>query len=232
MDKDKTMDSNVIDHEQAIREMMVERYLLDELRPQQRDAFEAHLFDCSACFEQVRAGTEFVHCVREIGVEGVPAPPQPGTGGWRRFFGGMDQPVPALAAILLVAAIGFNVYQHQLLSRQKGPRLEWSYTLTGIAHGGGPGQNIEVPRGAVLGLSVEYQRRGELTSYGVRILSDSGEVRASLPILHDQGDGMAKIMVSSDFLEPGRYSVVVWGRTNDGNETEVGHGAFELQFSR
>jgi hypothetical protein len=232
MDKGKTMDSNVIDHEQAIREMMVERYLLDELQPQQRDAFEAHLFDCSACFEQVQAGAEFVHCVKEIGVEATPEPAPPVTGGWRRFLGGMDQPLPAVAAILLAAAIGFNVYQSHLLSRQKGPALEWSYTLTGIAHGGGPAHRIEVPRGAVLGLSVEYQRRGELTSYGVRILSDSGQIRASLPILHDQGDGMAKITVSSDFLEPGRYSVVVWGRTNDGNETEVGHGAFELQFSR
>jgi hypothetical protein len=143
----------------------------------------------------------------------------------------MDQPLPALAAILLVAAIGLNIYQSRELTQKKGPALEWSYTLEGLAHGG-DAKRIEVPRGAVLGLSVEYQRRGELTSYGVRILSDSGEIRSSLPILHDQGDGMAKITVSSDFLKPGRYSLVVWGRTNDGVETEVGHGAFELQFSR
>lgn len=226
------MDSNVIDHEQAIQEMMVERYLLDELGPQQRDAFEAHLFDCSACFEQVRAGTEFVQCVRQIGTETTSSAAQPKPGWWRNLVGPMAQPLPALAAILLVAAVGLNIYQSHELSRQKGPALERSYILTGIAHGGDGTQMIEVPRGAPLGLSVEYEQRGELTSYGVRVLSASGEVRSSLPIPHDQVDGMARIMVSSDFFKPGRYSVIVWGRTNDGTETEVGHGAFELQFSR
>jgi len=226
------MDSNVIDHQQAIQEMMVERYLLDELGPQQRDAFEAHLFDCSACFEQVRLGTEFVHCVKEIGGEEVPAAKQPRTAWWRRFIAGMDQPLPALAAILLVAALGLNVYQSHKLSQQKGPALEWSYTLVGLAHGGEGAKMVRVPHGAPLDLNLEYDRRGELTSYGVRVLSASGEVLSSLAIPPDQLDGTARIAVSSDILKPGRYSVVVWGRTNDGNETEVGHGAFELQFSR
>jgi len=225
------MESNVIDHEQATQEMMVERYLLDELGPQQRDAFEAHLFDCSACFEQVRAGTEFVQCVREGGVEAMPAVVQP-RAPWRRFLGGMDQPLPVLAAILLFAAIGLNVYQSGKLSQQKGFALERSYTLVGLTHGGDDAKMIEVPRGVPVNVNLEYKRRGELTSYGVRILSASGEVRSSLPISQDQVDGTARITVSSDVLKPGRYSVVVWGRTNDGSETEVGRGAFELQFSR
>ena len=226
------MESNVIDHEQATQEMMVERYLLDELGPQQREAFEAHLFDCSACFEQVRAGTEFVQCVSQIGEEVVPAPTSPKPGWWRRVMGGMDQPLPACAALLLVAAVGLNVYQSHKLSQQKGPALEWSYVLTGIAHGGDGAKIIQVPHGAALSLNLEYDRRGELTSYGARILSASGDVLSSLPIPPDQVDGTARITVSSDVLKPGRYSVVVWGRTNDGNESEVGHGAFELQFSR
>ena len=50
------MNAKVIDHQEAIKNMMAERYLLRELSENERDAYEAHLFDCQACFEQVKAG--------------------------------------------------------------------------------------------------------------------------------------------------------------------------------
>jgi hypothetical protein len=225
------MDASVIDHQQAIEKLMAERYLLDELGPQERDAFEAHLFECVECFEQVRAGTEFVHYVKRIGAEEAAVKPQKQPF-WRGMLGGLRQPVAAFASVLLFLAVGLNVYQQRQLSRQKEPRLERSYILTGIAHGGDSAKLIEVPPGAVLGLTVEYAQRGELTSYGVRILSASGTVQSDLPVPRDQVDGMARITVSTDVFKPGRYSVVVWGRNNDGVESEVGRGAFELQFTR
>jgi hypothetical protein len=223
------MDSVIIDHQQAVNKMMTERYLLGELNPQERDAFEQHLFECSECFEQVKAGTEFVHYLKGIGTEQTAVSQQAGF--WSRFMAGLRQPVAAFAFVLLFFAVGLNVYQQQQISRQKGPALERSYVLTGIAHGGGSAQLVQVPRGSKLSLNVEYTQRGEFTAYGVRILSDSGTVKSNLLIPRDQVDGMAKLAVSTDALEPGRYSVVVWGRNNDGIESEVGRGAFELQFT-
>jgi hypothetical protein len=223
------MDSVTIDHQQAVNKMMTERYLLGELEPQERDAFEQHLFDCSECFEQVRAGTEFVHYLKGIGAEETAVVPQPGF--WSRFMAGLRQPAAAFAFVLLFFAVGLNVYQQQQISRQKGPALERSYVLTGIAHGGGSALLVQVPQGSRLSLNVEYTRRGELTAYGVRILSDSGTVISNRLIPPDQVGGMATLAVSADVLKPGRYSVVVWGRNNDGIESEVGRGAFELQFT-
>src|SRR5438270_8453217 len=102
--RDKIMDSSVIDHQQAINKMMAERYLLGELALQERDAFEEHLFDCSACFEQVRAGTEFVHYLKRIGKEEtaeVASQPR-----WRQLLGQTLRPAPAFAfaACLLAGA--------------------------------------------------------------------------------------------------------------------------------
>jgi len=226
------MDFSAIDHQQAIEKMMAERYLLGEMDSQERDAFEAHLFECVECFEQVRAGTEFVQYVKRIGAEEAAAVALPKQRFWSSMLAGLRQPVAAFVSVLLLAAVGFNIFQQRQLSRQKGPALERSYILTGIAHGGDSAKLIAAPRGAILGLNVEYSQRGELTSYGVRILSASGAVQSDLPIPPDQVDGMARITVSTDALTPGRYSVVVWGRNNDGAESEVGRGAFELQFTR
>jgi anti-sigma factor RsiW len=49
-----------MNHEQAIQEMATERYLLDELTPEVRDAFEEHLFECQECALDVRAGNVFM----------------------------------------------------------------------------------------------------------------------------------------------------------------------------
>ena len=58
-----------MEHEEAIKNLAAERYLLGELTESDREAYEEHLFSCPACFEQVKAGTEFVGHLRRIGVE-------------------------------------------------------------------------------------------------------------------------------------------------------------------
>jgi hypothetical protein len=50
-----------MNHEQAIQEMATERYLLDELSPELREAFEEHLFDCPECALDLRAGNVFMN---------------------------------------------------------------------------------------------------------------------------------------------------------------------------
>jgi len=49
-----------MDHSEAVEQMAAERYLLDELTPDAREAFEAHLFDCPDCALDLRAGAAFV----------------------------------------------------------------------------------------------------------------------------------------------------------------------------
>ena len=45
-----------MDHKTAVETMAAERYLLDEMRGAERDAFEEHFFDCPQCADEVRTG--------------------------------------------------------------------------------------------------------------------------------------------------------------------------------
>src|SRR5262249_33190040 len=180
------MNTRVIDHQQAIKDMLAERYLLGELADPDRDAYEAHLFECNTCFAQVKAGTDLVNYVTQHGAEASAMAGLQTAGFLDRLMAGLRQPVAAFAVPLLVLAVGVNLYQQRELSRQKEASLEWSYVLTGIAHGGESAKLIRVPHGSRLSLNVEYTPRGEFTAYGVRILSDSGLAKSKLPIARDQ----------------------------------------------
>ncbi len=49
-----------MDHNEATQQMAAERYLLGELTPELRDAFEEHAFDCPECAADLRAGAAFI----------------------------------------------------------------------------------------------------------------------------------------------------------------------------
>src|SRR6185369_6283770 len=44
-----------MDHRHAVETLAMERYLLDEMTGQERDAFEEHFFSCAECAEDARA---------------------------------------------------------------------------------------------------------------------------------------------------------------------------------
>jgi hypothetical protein len=51
-------------HDNAIKTMAAERYILDDLEPAERDAFEEHFFDCTECTADVRDAAKIADGVR------------------------------------------------------------------------------------------------------------------------------------------------------------------------
>jgi hypothetical protein len=47
-------------HDDAVRILATEKYLLAELSPDLRDEFEEHLFDCRQCAFDLRAAATFI----------------------------------------------------------------------------------------------------------------------------------------------------------------------------
>jgi hypothetical protein len=223
------MNARMINHDDAMKDLMAERYLLGELNTAERDAYEEHLFSCDACFEQVKAGSEFVTHLRHIGTEAPQAPLLPGF--MSRIVTSARQPVTITAFGLLLFASGVAIHQNSVIAHLKEPRPEIRSVLTGVAHGSGETHLIKIPRNSALSLNVEYAPKGEFISYRAQILSSFGKALHTVALPETQVGTTASIALPADALKPAQYSVVVFGRRSDGTQEEVGRGAFELQFT-
>jgi hypothetical protein len=221
------MTARIINHDDAIKNLMAERYLLSELNTDERDAYEEHLFSCDACFEQVKAGTEFVSHLRHIDTPQPPLAP----GFMSRIIAATRQPLTITMFTFLVLMGGFAVHQNSEISYLKEPRPEIRSVLTGIAHGSSEIHLIRVPRNSALSLNVEYAPKGEFISYRAQILSSYGKALYTVALPETQVGTTATIALPADALKPAQYSMVVFGRRSDGTQEEVGRGAFELQFT-
>src|SRR4051794_12388281 len=50
----------MMEHQQAMETQAIERYLLEEMPQEERDAFEAHFFSCVECAEDARAAAQML----------------------------------------------------------------------------------------------------------------------------------------------------------------------------
>lgn len=58
--------SELMEHHEAIEMMASERYLLDELTPELRDAYEEHMFGCTECAGDAMLGSAFVRHAKTV----------------------------------------------------------------------------------------------------------------------------------------------------------------------
>lgn len=58
-----------MDHREAIEIQAVERYLLNELSPEEAESFERHYFECTECALAVEAGRWFAASTRAVFAE-------------------------------------------------------------------------------------------------------------------------------------------------------------------
>jgi hypothetical protein len=218
-----TMSNDAMNHEQAVRSQAVERYVLGELTQEEREAFEGHYFDCSACFEQVKLSAQFLRHAREV------LDPEPEKGWLARMLGDLRRPAFAFASAMLVCAIGMGVYQQSVIGDLKAPRIESRYVLRGQPKGRA-GKVVKVSRREKLALTVDFVRKPEFTSYQAQIEAESGKVKVSLPVPVAVDEDSVTISLPANTLDAGEYSMVVYGLAADGSKTEAGRGELDLQF--
>ena len=95
-----------MNHEDAIRDMAVEKYLLGELTGNSRNVFEEHLFECQVCSTDLKSGVTLLEGTRRE----LAASLREGTANGRTsFFPAWLSPVWMLPA--LAACLAMLVYQ-------------------------------------------------------------------------------------------------------------------------
>ena len=220
------MTAKVINHEEAIKNLTAERYLLGELSEGDRDAYEEHLFSCPICFEQIKVGTEFVGHLRRIGTQN-PAPVfVPGF--MSRIGTNVSQMAAAGAFVLLLCVSGISIHQQRVISGLRAPQITPSFFLSDGAKAGGIA-TLVLPRKTRFELDIQVQQSGGFSSYQGLVLNESQQIKYSFPITAEQIKDTIHLVLDSSVLRPGTYSLVVNGFKPDGMKTEITRYSFELQ---
>ena len=217
------MSAQMINHQDAVRSLMAERYLLGELNAGEREAYEKHLFSCDSCFEQVKAGTEFVGHLRRIGAEEPAAnvaPPR-----WAQSLRSMLRPAPAFALAACVLA-GASLYQNMItIPMLKGPQVELRFNLTEQNRGSSV---VKAPRNSRIHLAVEFRHTQEFGSYEAHLQTSDGKAKWTVPFLPSQDT--IELSIYAGALQPGKYVLVVYGRDSDSKQ-ELARDPFTMQFT-
>jgi hypothetical protein len=225
-----------MNHEQAVKSLATERYLLGEMAGDERKAFEEHYLECPVCVEAVTFADEFLSAGAEAG-QHQRVQPEPG---WRErlvaWFKPLLNPLPALATIaVLVASLGFNGWQaarvrtdEKTIAQLKAPREEYRFQIRGQSRSAAKVQVLRVPRQSQLRLEVEFTPDPRFSEYRAELKSESGIVSSF------RSDGKRNpivVSVPAEALRPGPYTIVVTGFGDRGIEKEAGDGIFDLQFT-
>jgi putative zinc finger protein len=236
-----------MDHTAVVREKTTERYLLNELDPEVRDAFEEHYFSCPECAQDVSAGSQFVEQSKAVLAEnsnpspvGVVPDRGPGygtwfTGGW--FTGGRFAwlrpavAAPALALLLAVAGYQSLVMVPRLQSELKQPQVLPAVSVN-VGTWGAGGTPTSIPEGKGLLLFVRIPPDRAYARYTAELYNPGGKLEGSFTITATAGQDQWSVTVPAVHREAGTYTMPVHGITPTGEIKELGSASFELQIQR
>lgn len=232
----------MMNHSEALQQMAAERYLLDELTPDAREAFEEHLFDCAECALDLRAGAAFIEAAKiqlpQLTGAAVPSP----SGAhkfkreWWLFWLRPAFAAPAFASLLLVLGYQNLVTFPRLRAAANEPRLIPWAQLRGAMRGGAP-LSIAADRrhGVALPLDLSSQP-GETAyaSYSIDLYDPQGKLAfgsiVAAPGDNDSGSQRLGLVIPGAMLRNGVYTVAVSGVAANGELTAIDRFAFEIHL--
>jgi hypothetical protein len=226
-----------MNHDQAIREQMVERYLLSELPEDARAQFEEHFFECAICAADLKDGAAFVDGLRDTPQPAaLPTPKlhlvaKRGPATWLRPW-----LVPALAASLLVMAYQ-NIVElpgmRRTVAVAETPAVVNNIVLANIGSRGGDIPTITAPAHGLFLFSVDIPSNGGYASYICSLYSPGGERLWQVPISSQQAENTVSLRVPTDKAAAGTNELRVAGvPAAGGPPAEVGRYRFSLQISQ
>lgn len=222
------MTTQSMNHQQALDTMAAERYLLREMTAEERRLFEEHYLECAECLEAVTFGTDFLEAGREVAREQKHARATPPLPSWReRLLATWLRPVPALAFALLLCLVGIGYqintihYQQQTIAGLQGLRPEFRFVVRGVARDVRDQTLITVRRNTQLSVKAEFMPGGEFIPYRADILSQSNEVKYSLPLSVGPNDDSATFSIPAEALGAGTYTLIIRQQSRNGSSKDL-----------
>jgi Putative zinc-finger len=222
-----------MNHQEATELAVVEKYLLDELSPPVRDAFEEHFFCCPECTADLRATAAFLEAAkRELGSARVVRPAlRSARNSWFAFLGKPAFLSSALASLLMIIAYQNIVVFPRSSAEVAGPMHP--EIMPSLSLVGGNGRSAATPTIAVGNaqsfiMSVDIPTNEQFSSYVCVLKSASGSIQWTLPITTQLARDTVDIRVPVTKGLGGSYTLVVQGL----NSSASGETAIELAHYR
>jgi hypothetical protein len=225
-----------MNHDEAVREQAVERYLLGELAQDVRARFEEHFFDCAICAADLKTGALFVDALRADRQPAGSSTPDlrivpKRTAPWLRPW-----LAPALAASLLVVAYQ-NILVLPAMRRAANvaqtPAVMNNVVLANIDARGGDIPKVVAPALGSFLLSVDIPSKGDYASYICLLYNASGDRLWQMPITVQQVENTVSLRVPTDRAASGANELRILGvPAAGGSPVEVGRYRFNLQISQ
>jgi hypothetical protein len=233
-----------MDHGEALQMMAAERYLLDELTPEERDAFELHMFGCHECALDIRAGASFISEAKSQLSKTVAEPPAPvpATGpplkptskkrGWSLLW------QPAFAAPAFALLLGVIAFQNiatipSLRRSATEPRVLYSNPIH-IGTRGSSHTAVEADRKEGLALSIELPQSSTYSSYVFELDDPTGKKvwtrTIARPTTDAENDNVVSLVIPGSGLQQASYTLVLSAITSENNRVEIDRRALDVQF--
>ncbi|HEX7192431.1 MAG TPA: zf-HC2 domain-containing protein [Thermoanaerobaculia bacterium] len=188
-----------MEHAEATETMAAERYLLGEMTPEDRDAFEEHFFGCAECAASVRDGEMIRAAIRTEKATRTRQPLRTGRG-W------------LAAAAISVAIAGMTVIQNvalrQEIARVRVPHIGNSYSFLTAGSRGGQEQVVNAgDRPFTIDFDIAPQP--DARRFVVEVVDGSGRVRAKDVVAAEAAGETQHLQFPGRSLQPGHYSLEV-----------------------
>ena len=198
-----------MNHEDAMEMMAAERYILGELEPAERDAFEEHYFDCTVCADDVRDSAKFAAGVRTSDAKvKIPAV---GRFNW----------LATAAASVFAAALGYQslivIPQMRMAmsaqtQTQPAPVIRLAIEeITLDSQARGTNTVITARPDEAVPLAVVLHDRDPHQDYTLEIRDAAGRVRDSLKVPAGESNLPVRLVVGAGRLSSGDYKLVIRG---------------------
>ncbi len=235
-----------MDHKEAVQMMAAERYLLDELTPEERDAFEAHYFDCPDCALDLRAGAAFVDEARVQLPEQMakspassPAESKKRSDKMNRWFLSWRPAFAGAAFACLILVLGYqNLVMYPALRRSATePHIIPLASAHGETRGAGH-LTMSASRKTGIALPVDLLGQRDNASYSscaLDLLGPDGKLLWTEAIATagngENGDRSYLLVLPGAALGSGLHTIVVSGIAPDGKRTVIDRYAIEIHLT-
>lgn len=237
--------AKTMNHNEAVEQMTVERYLLGELDGTARDDFEEHLFSCPECALDTRVATAFIEGAKaelsemapaRIGVKQIPSRGK-GRGlwflAWRPAFA-----APAFAALIAVVCYQNLVTFPALRKAADEPAVIPMAPLTEATRGD-VRMTVTADSGRGIALPVDIPLDpglGAFVSYSFQVHDPQGKLAWSgsvpAPAQGTTGDYQLSLVLPGGILKDGSYSVAISGIGAHGENTPIEQYAFNVALTK